>query len=106
MTDPTTTDEPLITCPKCGGDEPMRKLKLETWIVDRCEKCYGIWLDDGERIRILQEKKRITDVIDVGSIDKGREMDQITDIDCPKCAAYEQHLRGPGPGAGRTEHGP
>jgi len=41
------------TCPLCKGS--MKKIeygKINTTIIDKCEKCDGIWLDCGELDRI------------------------------------------------------
>jgi Zn-finger nucleic acid-binding protein len=81
--------EKVLNCPKCN--EPMRQLKAGTAIVDRCEKCYGIWVDKGERIKLLKDKSLVTGV-DIGSVEQGREQDQITEVDCPRCATKMLHV--------------
>jgi transcription initiation factor IIE alpha subunit len=35
-----------MKCPKCGDD--MKEVKLEGIMVDKCQKCAGIYLDQGE----------------------------------------------------------
>ena len=62
----------------------MRPLKAEDAIVDRCEKCYGIWVDPGERRKLLKDKSLVHG-IDIGSPDVGQQQDEITEVKCPRC---------------------
>ena len=39
-------DEKIIRCPKCNVD--MEKLTNGRYIIDRCPKCEGVFLDKGE----------------------------------------------------------
>jgi len=88
----TETAKRTIICPKCN--EPMRSLKAHEAQVDRCEQCYGIWLDHGERLKLLADKSLVTGV-DIGSADMGKELDEITEINCPRCAVLMQHVHDP-----------
>ncbi|MEM0984546.1 MAG: zf-TFIIB domain-containing protein [Planctomycetota bacterium] len=47
-----TDDDPAIVCPKDGGE--MRRFEIDGVRVDRCKLCGGIWLDKGERERLLE----------------------------------------------------
>ena len=78
-----------INCPKCHV--PMRPLRAGTFTVDRCEKCLGLWLDKGERLKILKDKK-LVDAIDIGPEETGKQHDEITQIDCPRCGVPMHHV--------------
>ena len=85
-------NDPIIKCPKCGID--MRKLDAGSCMVDRCENCFGIWLDAGERHKLVQDKKQIK-AIDIGSAEVGRKQNEVTDILCPRCHESMIHMRHP-----------
>jgi ribosomal protein L37AE/L43A len=42
--------EAAIHCPKCDGR--LAEMKVEDVVIDRCEKCKGVWLDAGELERL------------------------------------------------------
>ncbi len=81
--------ERVLECPKCR--EPMRQLKAGDFIVDRCEQCYGIWIDKGERLKLLKDKALVWGV-DIGSPETGRTYDQQTEATCPRCQCPMQHV--------------
>jgi Zn-finger nucleic acid-binding protein len=85
----TETAKRTVNCPKCN--EPMRPLKAGGAHVDRCEQCYGIWLDHGERLKLLTDKSLVTGV-DIGSAEMGKELDDITEITCPRCTVSMEHV--------------
>ena len=88
-----TTEKPeVLDCPKC--DEPMRPLKAGKAILDRCEKCYGIWLDPGERQKLLKDKSLVHG-IDIGPPDAGKQQNEITDVNCPRCVRPMRHVLDP-----------
>jgi uncharacterized protein len=35
-----------MMCPRCDGS--LKEFKFEEVVVDRCDKCGGVWLDSGE----------------------------------------------------------
>ena len=84
-----TSGEHALICPKCH--EPMRALKAGDIVVDRCDKCFGIWLDKGERLKIQKDKSLVAG-LDIGSADVGREQDKITECDCPRCGHPMVHI--------------
>ena len=51
--------------------------------IDRCTRCQGIWFDARERERLLEAKG--SESIDVGDVLKGRELNQLDRIECPRC---------------------
>ena len=84
--------DPIINCPKCGVK--MRKLGATACVVDRCESCFGIWLDAGERHKLMEAKHEVK-LIDIGSTEVGREQNKIIDIACPRCGLPLVHSRHP-----------
>jgi Zn-finger nucleic acid-binding protein len=86
MTDQT---DPTINCPKCNA--PMRQLKAGDITVDRCESCFGLWLDQGERLKLLKDKSLVAGV-DVGDKEVGAASDEITEINCPRCGEAMRHI--------------
>jgi Zn-finger nucleic acid-binding protein len=88
----TSTSDPTIDCPKCGTT--MRQLRVDEIVIDRCETCYGIWLDGGERLKITSSPK-LADVVDIGQARTGRAQDRLTQIDCPRCRQRMQHKKHP-----------
>ena len=59
-----------MRCPRCGDARLLRQ--TYTYInpvsIDRCERCHGIWVDDGELDAIIGEKKKLDEVEDAGSL--------------------------------------
>ena len=84
-----TTEQMDLSCPKCGGR--MQRLVTGECTVERCEKCFGIWLDAGERLKLMKDKSSVQ-AIDVGDAEIGEQQDAITEIDCPRCNAPMQHI--------------
>lgn len=85
-------EDPIIDCPKCHT--PMRQLKMDTCIIDRCETCYGIWLDAGERHKLAKSKKQV-ELADIGPTDVGRKRNEMTEIKCPRCDVDMTHKEHP-----------
>jgi Zn-finger nucleic acid-binding protein len=61
----------------------MRKLQVEECVIDRCDKCFGIWLDKGERLKLIADKRR-TDMIDIGALAEKPEEPEATEARCPR----------------------
>ena len=70
-----------MNCPKCNVK--MEKVNFETVEIDKCTECKGIWFDLLEVEELLKIKG--SEKIDDGNIKKGKEMNKIEDINCPKC---------------------
>ena len=74
-----------MQCPKCNS--PMKEHTLSTLegsvTVDRCESCHGLWFDIGEAETLKQ--KWMSDHIDSGDPEVGKEHNKIRDINCPRC---------------------
>jgi Zn-finger nucleic acid-binding protein len=43
-----------LHCPKCDGT--LVEIPFEEVLIDRCEKCHGLWLDAGELERLTQQE--------------------------------------------------
>ena len=69
-----TTERNALQCPKCDG--LMRELKADEIMIDRCEKCYGIWLDKGERLKILKDASLVAGV-DIGTKEQGEAQNEL-----------------------------
>jgi Zn-finger nucleic acid-binding protein len=50
------TSEADIRCPKCPGK--LETYSFETFVLDRCGACGGMWLDKGELESILRKVTR------------------------------------------------
>ena len=86
----TDTNVDALQCPKCQA--PMRTLQTGDAVIDRCEKCYGIWLDHGERLKLLKDRK-LVDAVDIGPQEAGAKLDEMRDIICPRCGVPMYHVR-------------
>ncbi len=70
-----------MRCPKCRSD--MQQLDVDGTVIDRCERCRGIWFDAGE-MEALRDKE-IAESIDTGSARQGKLLDRIDEYRCPRC---------------------
>jgi len=65
--------ESYMRCPRCGADARLHRY-CYTYVtrvqIDRCEKCYGVWLDDGELNAIIGEKKDMDEAASSGKLRK------------------------------------
>ena len=43
-----------LRCPKCDGT--LVEITFEQVQIDRCNKCHGVWLDDGELERLTNQE--------------------------------------------------
>jgi len=50
------TEGRIVNCPKCPGK--LESYKFMDFVLDRCERCEGIWLDKGELKGILRKAAR------------------------------------------------
>jgi len=81
-----------MDCPKCGAE--MELLTYSGVEIDRCTGCGGIWLDavEPERLRAIAGSERI----DTGSAQRGAQMNEIDEVDCPRCHVAMLRRAGPG----------
>lgn len=45
-----------MQCPRCDGGK-LNELKFEEVLIDRCDKCGGVWLDSGELEQLTKQGK-------------------------------------------------
>jgi Zn-finger nucleic acid-binding protein len=64
----------------------MRTLTVDGVTVDRCRKCGGLWLDLGEKERLLARPEAVR-AADTGPPVIGRHMDEQREIRCPRDGA-------------------
>lgn len=58
-----------MRCPRCDGRlQRFSYSYIEAVSVDRCEKCLGLWLDDGELNAIAGQKKKMDKELDPGRL--------------------------------------
>ena len=70
-----------MRCPKCRAD--MQQLDVDGTVIDRCDRCQGLWFDAGE-MEALKDKE-IAAAIDTGSAKEGKELNSIHEYRCPRC---------------------
>ncbi len=79
-----------MNCPKCGNG--LKPENYENVTIDRCLKCKGAWLDDGEIKKIIETKDETFDYQLINeTIESGfagvPENDKVVKVNCPKCNA-------------------
>ena len=74
-----------MDCPKCQAKMDEKDLRTLSGLVtyDQCSGCQGLWFDTGEAEKLKDTWR--PDFIDSGDAEKGRELNEIRDIDCPRC---------------------
>lgn len=61
--------------------------------IDRCTNCKGLWFDPGEADKL--KDKWMSEFIDSGDPEVGKQYDQIEDVNCPKCGKQMEKLHDP-----------
>jgi Zn-finger nucleic acid-binding protein len=51
--------------------------------IDQCSSCRGIWFDTGEAERLKDTWR--SDWLDSGDPAKGRKLNEVRDVKCPRC---------------------
>ena len=66
------TVDAYMRCPRCVDARLQRQhyTYLNPVRIDRCEKCLGIWIDDGELNAIVGEKKALDEAASPGRLTK------------------------------------
>lgn len=84
-----------MQCPKCHHE--MTEQRYGTLqgdvLLDQCTNCKGMWFDVGEA-EILKDKW-MSDFIDSGDPEVGKQHNKIQDIDCPRCGERMNVLSDP-----------
>lgn len=60
-----------MRCPRCGEEARLIEYTVSYGRpvnIDRCQKCYGVWLDDRELNAIVEEKKRVDNIKPEGTL--------------------------------------
>lgn len=70
-----------MRCPKCRAD--MVQVVHEGVEIDRCERCAGIWFDDGE-LELLRHTEGAA-ALDTGAASQGRRLNTFDEYPCPRC---------------------
>ena len=71
-----------MDCPKCHAS--MEEVTYgRDMTIDRCTNCKGIWFDTGEAEKL--KSKWMSEFVDTGDPDIGKEHDKIEEVDCPRC---------------------
>ena len=70
-----------MNCPKCQA--LMEAVSFDGVTVDRCTGCKGIWFDANEQKKLADAKG--SEAIDTGDVNVGREMNEMTGVNCPRC---------------------
>ena len=74
-----------MRCPKCHAamcEETIISQSGEV-VIDKCQRCAGIWFDTGEAEKLKDEWISVS--LDDGDENVGKIYNEITDIDCPRC---------------------
>ena len=74
-----------MQCPKCHSGMLEQKVLTQSGevVIDKCERCSGLWFDSGEAEKLKDEWTSLS--IDDGDASVGRIFNEITQIDCPRC---------------------
>ena len=84
-----------MDCPKCKSFMEEKTLStLQGGVtVDRCTVCHGLWFDIGEAETL--KDKWMSDYVDSGDPEVGKQHNEIRDIDCPRCGKRMDQLSDP-----------
>jgi PAT family beta-lactamase induction signal transducer AmpG len=77
-----------MRCPKCRAD--MQQLDVDGTVIDRCNRCHGLWFDEGE-LEALRDKD-IAEAVDTGNVRQGRQHNAIDQYRCPRCGGHMDHV--------------
>jgi Zn-finger nucleic acid-binding protein len=90
-----------MECPKCHS--AMEEVTYgRDLIIDRCTNCKGIWFDAGEAEKL--KGKWMSEFIDSGDPEVGKEYNKIDDVNCPRCdkKILSNHISGMRPAPTNT----
>ena len=84
-----------MDCPKCNAVMNERNLRTPQGAVtyDQCSSCKGFWFDTGEAEKLKDAWR--PDFIDRGDPEKGKEFNEIRDVDCPRCGKTMDQISDP-----------
>jgi Zn-finger nucleic acid-binding protein len=81
-----------MQCPRCQSQNFIES-QYEKVLIDTCQDCHGVWLDEGEINQIIQNKEKqfSTELVKSTIIEAFSGIPAIersTVMPCPKCAAH------------------
>ena len=84
-----------MNCPKCDGTMEEKNLRTLQGLVtyDQCSSCKGLWFDTGEAEKLKDQYR--PDFIDSGDPQTGKELNEIRDVDCPRCGKQMDKISDP-----------
>jgi len=84
-----------MNCPKCQAQMDEKNLRTLEGLVtyDQCSDCQGLWFDTGEAEKLKDTWR--PDFIDSGDAERGKELNAIRDIDCPRCSKQMEKVTDP-----------
>lgn len=84
-----------MDCPKCRATMNEQSLRTLQGLVtfDQCSSCHGLWFDTGEAEKLKDAWR--PDFIDSGDPQKGKELNQVRDVDCPRCGKRMDQVSDP-----------
>jgi Zn-finger nucleic acid-binding protein len=72
-----------MKCPKCQGT--MYSVTVESFEIDRCGTCEGLWFDLREQEH-LKEVSDAATIVDCAPEEKGKKYNTIRNYTCPACS--------------------
>lgn len=84
-----------MECPKCDSQMNEKDLRTLQGLVtyDQCGGCGGLWFDTGEAEKLKDTWR--PDFIDSGDPETGKELNEIRDVDCPRCGKQMDKVSDP-----------
>lgn len=84
-----------MDCPKCSTEMKERNMRTLQGPVtfDQCPSCEGFWFDTGEAEKIKDQYR--PDFIDDGDPKKGKQLNEVRDVDCPRCGKQMDMIADP-----------
>lgn len=84
-----------MDCPKCDAAMNERSLRTLKGLVtyDQCSSCKGFWFDTGEAEKLKGSFR--PDFIDHGDPKKGKELNEVRDVNCPRCGKQMEKISDP-----------
>ncbi|MEW6733171.1 MAG: zf-TFIIB domain-containing protein [Acidobacteriota bacterium] len=76
-----------MNCPKCADSTLLTVLSEEAFPLDFCQKCHGIWFDQGETA------KHFTLDSDIPNLAAAVKTARNTGLSCPRCQGELQEIK-------------
>lgn len=84
-----------MECPKCSATMEEKYLRTLQGPVtyDQCSSCKGLWFDTGEAEKLKDQYR--PDFIDSGDKKTGKELNEVRDVNCPRCGKAMEKIADP-----------